>query len=67
MNKTIKISGMACMHCVNSVKEALASANGIKDVTVDLQNGIATVTTDKDDAFLSDIITTLGFEVEYIK
>ena len=67
MNKTIKISGMACMHCVNSVKEALTSAEGVTDVTVDLQNGVATVTTDKDDSFLSDIISSLGFEVEYIK
>ena len=67
MKKTIKISGMAGMHCVNSVKEALTSAEGITDVTVDLQNGVATVNTEKDDSFLGEIITSLGFEVEYIK
>ncbi len=67
MKKTIKISGMACMHCVNSVKEALSSAEGVTDVTVCLEGGLATVTTEKDNDFLSGIITDIGFDVEYIK
>ncbi len=67
MKKTIKISGMACMHCVNSVKEALSSTDGITDVEVMLEGGLATVNTDKSDELLSDIITAIGFEVDYIK
>lgn len=34
MNKIIKIDGMACEHCVKSVKNALTEIEGLKILTV---------------------------------
>jgi copper chaperone CopZ len=40
--KSIKIKGMSCQHCVMAVTKALSALDGIKDVKVDLKNGVAT-------------------------
>ncbi len=40
--KTLKIKGMACQHCVKSVKKALEEIEGISNVAIDLQTGEAT-------------------------
>jgi copper chaperone len=40
--KSIKIKGMSCQHCVMAVTKALGALDGIKDVNVDLINGVAT-------------------------
>jgi copper chaperone len=40
--KSIKIKGMSCQHCVMAVTKALSAVNGVKDVNVDLKNGVAT-------------------------
>lgn len=40
----IKVSGMTCMHCVNTVKKALAAVDGVETVVeVSLETGSATV------------------------
>ena len=40
--KSIKIKGMSCQHCVMAVTKALGALDGIKDVNVDLINGVVT-------------------------
>jgi uncharacterized membrane protein YraQ (UPF0718 family)/copper chaperone CopZ len=40
---TLKIAGMNCSHCVQSVTRALAALPGVGSVEVDLKSGIATV------------------------
>jgi copper chaperone len=40
---TIKVSGMTCMGCVNSVKKVLTAVNGVRAVDVSLDQGRATV------------------------
>ncbi|MBN1882570.1 MAG: heavy-metal-associated domain-containing protein [Deltaproteobacteria bacterium] len=39
--KTIKIKGMSCQHCVKAVTGALTNIDGIKNISVSLQNGEA--------------------------
>jgi copper chaperone len=36
---TLKVSGMSCGHCENAVKNALTSLDGVKAVTVSLNDG----------------------------
>ena len=43
MQKTIKIDGMSCAHCANSVKVALEDIPGITNVDVNVRAGQATV------------------------
>jgi copper chaperone len=40
---TIKVSGMTCMGCVNSVKRVLSAVKGVSTVDVSLDKGSATV------------------------
>lgn len=65
MEKTIKIEGMACMHCAASVKKALEEVAGVQSVTVDLENKCAVVTLNGEiaDCALASAITAIGFEV----
>ncbi|MHB8204000.1 MAG: heavy-metal-associated domain-containing protein [Desulfomonilaceae bacterium] len=43
MNSVIKVKGMSCQHCVMSVKKALSSLDGVKEVEVNLEKGEATL------------------------
>lgn len=45
--KSIKIKGMSCQHCVMAVTRALSAIDGVKDVHVDLNKGMATYQEDK--------------------
>ena len=38
-NKTnLEVSGMTCMHCVNTVKKAVEAVDGVTNVIVDLES-----------------------------
>ncbi len=41
MEKTIRIRGMSCQHCVASIKKALEGLKGVSQVQVDLEKGEA--------------------------
>ncbi len=41
-----RIDGMTCGHCVKAVKGAIGELDGVSDVDVDLENGVARVTSD---------------------
>ncbi len=41
------VTGMTCQHCVASVTEEVAEIDGVTDVTVDLESGSLTVTSDQ--------------------
>ncbi|MDI6741885.1 MAG: cation transporter [Smithella sp.] len=45
--KSIKIKGMSCQHCVMAVTRALGAIEGIRDVRVDLDKGMATYQEEK--------------------
>ena len=46
MKLNLKINGMACEHCVKSVKEALGKINGVK--VLDVKIGLAEVEAEND-------------------
>lgn len=43
MEKSFKIEGMSCMHCVARVKAAIEGVEGVKTADVDLQKAEAVV------------------------
>ena len=63
--KSIKIKGMSCQHCVMAVTKALGTLDGIKDVHVDLKNGMATYEEVKaiDPMDVAAAIKKAGFDV----
>ena len=65
MEKTIKVEGMMCQHCVAHVKKALEGAAAGCDVAVDLDAGKAVVSgkTLPEDAVLTAAVTEAGYEV----
>ncbi len=64
--KTVKVKGMSCMHCVNSVVEALSALEGVGDVKVDLSSGEAQLEEIRpvDQEEIRKAVEQIGFEVE---
>ena len=62
---TIKIAGMNCNHCVQSVTKALSAIDGIDNVKVSLEEKEATYTEKKPVtlAVIKAAITKIGFQV----
>lgn len=63
MKKIITIDGMACEHCVSSVKNALEKLDGVKSVKVELKKKSATVKLSDNiaDDVLKSAVTLAGF------
>lgn len=61
----VKIKGMRCQHCVASVTKALGEIEGVSNVKVDLEAGVATFDSDREipDSEIAAAITAIGFEV----
>jgi copper chaperone len=64
---TLKVGGMTCMGCVNSVKKFLGQLPGVNQVDVDLVSGLANI--DYDPALVNpsamrQSIINGGFQVE---
>ena len=64
MEKTIRVEGMMCMHCVAHVKKALEELPGVT-AEVDLDGGRAVVRAEQlpDDAALTSAVTEEGYKV----
>jgi copper chaperone len=41
------VSGMTCGHCVSSVTEEISQIDGVRNVAVELDAGLVTVTSDQ--------------------
>ena len=69
ITKTILIEGMHCGHCSKRVEEALKSLNGVKSVTISLEEKNAEVVLKKDveDEVLKGAIEDIGFGTVDIK
>ena len=61
--KTLSIQGMMCAHCVSHVEKALSAVPGVKTVTVNLENGTATVTGDATPDALKSAVAEAGYTV----
>ncbi len=61
----IKVSGMTCGHCVNSVTEELQTISGVTQVNVDLESGNVTIEsgTELDADQIEAAIKEAGYEV----
>ncbi|WP_418691657.1 heavy metal translocating P-type ATPase [Agathobaculum sp.] len=64
MEKTIRVEGMMCMHCVAHVKKALEELPGVT-AEVNLDGGRAVVRAEQlpDDAALTSAVTEAGYKV----
>ena len=65
ITKTILIEGMSCGHCSKRVEEALKSVNGVKSVSISLEEKKAKVVlkTEVDNCVLKAAVEDVGFEV----
>ncbi len=63
MKKIIYVDGMMCAHCQAHVQNALSAVDGVSEVTVDLENKLASVTLLKDvsDKELADAVSQAGY------
>lgn len=60
-----RVTGMTCGHCVQAVTEELTALPGVRSVQVDLDSGVATVTSDAplDPAVVRDAVDEAGYEL----
>ena len=65
----VKIEGMHCSHCANSVKSSLLNIPSVKKVSVNLSNKEATIISKEslDENELKELITALDYQVLAIK
>jgi copper ion binding protein len=64
MKKILSVEGMSCQHCVGRVTKAIASADGVGSVQVDLKNKSAQFDCESDSVDIDAIIAqinALGF------
>lgn len=68
MTKVISIEGMMCNHCTGTVQKALEAVEGVKAVTMSLEQKNATVelTSDVADDVLTKAVVDAGYEVKGI-
>ena len=66
MTKVISIEGMMCTHCTGTVQKALEAVEGVKAVTMSLEQKNATVelASDVADDVLAKAVTDAGYEVK---
>ena len=63
-NITIKINGMGCQNCVNTITEELNALDGIIKVNVSLENAYAKIDYDESKVNTDKMIETIK-ELEY--
>ncbi len=67
VEKTYKVSGMSCNHCVMHVKNAIAELSGVESCDVDLEKGNMTVRYDEAKVDYNDIkeaVEEAGYDME---
>ena len=66
--KNVYIEGMSCNHCKMSVEKALKSIDGVENVTVNLEDKKASITSTKsiNNDEIKKVIEDIGFEVKDI-
>ncbi|MFL0196679.1 heavy-metal-associated domain-containing protein [Clostridium sp. WILCCON 0269] len=69
IKKIIHVEGMECQHCVNHVKSALESIEGVSNVKVDLGSKTAVIKSSSEisDSHIQQIVKEAGYEVKGIE
>lgn len=64
-NQTYTVTGMTCGHCVASVTEEVQEIEGVQDVSVVLETGVVTVSSDHgvEDAAVKAAVEEAGYQV----
>ena len=44
---TYRVKGMSCDHCVNAIRHELGLVDGIRDVDIQLDTGVVTISADE--------------------
>lgn len=66
MNETLKVQGMSCNHCVNSIEESVGNLTGVSSVKVNLSSGEVSVEFDSQQTTLDQIKETIeeqGYDI----
>ena len=66
IEKTLKVEGMTCQHCVQTVSEAVGKMAGIQKVEVNLEQKLVNVEFEESLSTIDDIsaqIVEAGFEI----
>lgn len=65
MREVLKVEGMSCNHCVNSIESSVGEIKGVSSVKVDLANNEVTVEFDQADTLkqIKETIEDQGYEV----
>lgn len=63
VSETYAVTGMTCQHCVASVTEEVSEIAGVTDVTVDLDSGRVTVTSQEpvEDGAVAAAVAEAGY------
>ena len=63
----LKVNGMSCQHCVNSIHDVVAQIVGVKQVKVDLKSKLVEVEYDQsftNELLIVECIEDQGFDVQ---
>ncbi|GEN84440.1 copper chaperone CopZ [Sporosarcina luteola] len=65
MKELLKVEGMSCGHCVNSIESSVGELTGVSSVKVDLANNEVTVEFDNEETLkqIKETIEDQGYEV----
>ena len=62
---TVEVSGMTCGGCCVKVETAVAELDGVIDVKADYENGVATVTHEKEKVDVKQIVETINTKTSF--
>lgn len=65
MKEVLKVEGMSCNHCVNSIETSVGSLNGVTEVKVNLANNEVAVEFDNEATLqqIKDTIEDQGYDL----
>ncbi len=63
MGVTLRVQGMSCQHCVETISAAVRQVSGVTDVHVDLKNGLVEIDGTPDRRAVADAIEDGGYDV----
>lgn len=65
MKEVLKVEGMSCGHCVNSIESSVGELKGVSSVKVDLANNEVTVEFENESTLnqIKETIEDQGYEV----
>ncbi|QTD41009.1 copper chaperone CopZ [Sporosarcina sp. Te-1] len=65
MKEVLKVEGMSCGHCVNSIESSVGELSGVSAVKVDLANHEVTVEFDNEDTLkqIKETIEDQGYDL----